>query len=538
MKKSYIKALIITVSVALLGLVAVQIYWIDNAISLQHDEFRRNVKEALKSVVERLEQADVVEHIRSHEEGRFLFIDSTSKKGFDPVEFDTAFNYLQVKQFNRLTGEEVELKITEESDGKRSIRTARTSVSLLDSLDQGFNIKLNAKDLDLLLAKNKNPQLEEALKSRISEKTAFVGDIVKRLMEVNLYEPIEKRIDQDELNAWIKFELETRGINADYKFGVYDEYDKLHLANFEDANAIQSKKRVTQVRLFPNDVIQDPYFLRVFFPKQTSFLLKNLWLVLTASALLTIALGFIFYYSVSTIIEQKKNSEIKNDFINNMTHEFKTPISTISLACEALRDPDINSNQNLVGRYIGMVSDENKRLGMLVEEVLQSAVFDKGEFKLKFEQIDVHELILSVSEKVNMQVREKNGTLLTHLNAEKATVKADRVHLSNVLYNLIDNAIKYSKSHPQIELITRTTKEYLKISIKDNGIGISAENKDRIFDRLYRVPTGNLHDVKGFGLGLSYVKIIIDRLDGKIDLESQLGKGSTFNVYLPLYEKV
>jgi len=259
---------------------------------------------------------------------------------------------------------------------------------------------------------------------------------------------------------------------------------------------------------------------------------------LTASALLTIALGFIFYYSVSTIIEQKKNSEIKNDFINNMTHEFKTPISTISLACEALRDPDINSNQGLVGRYIGMVSDENKRLGMLVEEVLQSAVFDKGEFKLKFEQIDVHELILSVSEKVNMQVREKNGTLLTHLKAENATIKADRVHLSNVLYNLIDNAIKYSKSHPQIELITRTTKEYLKISVKDNGIGISSENKDRIFDRLYRVPTGNLHDVKGFGLGLSYVKIIIDRLDGKIELESQLGKGSTFNVYLPLYEKV
>jgi two-component system phosphate regulon sensor histidine kinase PhoR len=175
---------------------------------------------------------------------------------------------------------------------------------------------------------------------------------------------------------------------------------------------------------------------------------------------------------------------------------------------------------------------------MLVEEVLQSAVFDKGEFKLKLEQIDVHELILSVSEKVNMQVREKNGTLFTHLKAEKATLKADRVHLSNVLYNLIDNAIKYSKNNPQIELSTSNSKDYLKISVKDTGIGISKENQKRIFDRLYRVPTGNLHDVKGFGLGLSYVKIIIDRLEGKIDLESQLGKGSTFNIYLPLYEKI
>ena len=538
MKKSYIKALIVTVSVALLGLVAVQIYWIDNAISLQHEEFSRNVKDALNSVVEKLERADVVEHIRSHEEGRFLFIDSLSQTSLNPSEFDSAFNYLQIKQFNRLEGDEVELKITEESDGKRSIRSARTSVDLLDSLDEGFDMKLNAKDLDLLLAKNQNPQLEAALKSRITEKTAFVGDIVKRLMEVNLYEPIEKRIEQNELDSLIKLELEARGINADYQFGVYDFRDQLHLANFEDANAIESKHRVTQVRLFPNDVIQDPYFLRIFFPKQTSFLLKNLWLVLTASALLTVALGFVFYYSVSTIIEQKKNSEIKNDFINNMTHEFKTPISTISLACEALKDPDIGSNQTLVNRYIGMVSDENKRLGMLVEEVLQSAVFDKGEFKLKLEQIDVHELILSVSEKVNMQVREKDGTLITHLKAEKATLKADRVHLSNVLYNLIDNAIKYSKERPQIELSTGNSKDHLKISVKDTGIGISKENQKRIFDRLYRVPTGNLHDVKGFGLGLSYVKIIIDRLDGKIDLESQLGKGTTFNIYLPLYEKV
>lgn len=538
MKKSYIKALTITVSVALLGLVAVQIYWIDNALSLQQDEFKRNVKDALKSVADRLEQADVVEHIRSHEEGRFLFIDSLAQEGLTNGNFDSSYNYVQLKQFTRIGDNEVELKVTEESDGKKSIRSTRTTPEMVDSINGGISLQTTNGELGVGFGQDKSPQLESVLRSSITQKTAFVGDIVKRLMEVDLFEPIEKRIDQNELDSLIGFELEARGISAKYQFGVYDYYENLHIANFEQTDILESKSRITQVRLFPNDVIQDPYFLRVYFPKQTKFLLKNIWLVLIASTLLMLALGFIFYFSVITIIEQKKNSEIKNDFINNMTHEFKTPISTISLACEALKDPDIGSNPTLVSRYIGMVNDENKRLGMLVEEVLQSAVFDKGEFKLKLESIDVHELILSVSEKVNMQVREKQGTLITHLKAENATLKADRVHLSNVLYNLIDNAIKYSKEHPQIELSTENHKEFLILSVKDNGIGISKENQKRIFDRLYRVPTGNLHDVKGFGLGLSYVKIIIDRLEGRIELDSQLGKGSTFNIYLPLYEKV
>ena len=217
-----------------------------------------------------------------------------------------------------------------------------------------------------------------------------------------------------------------------------------------------------------------------------------------------------------------------------MTHELKTPISTISLACEALSDKSIAQEPGISTRYIHMINDENKRLGLLVENVLQSAILDRGAFKLKLETIDVHQLVASVVNKLEMQVHKRGGQISCSLLANKFNLNLDKVHIGNVISNLIDNAIKYSEEKPKINIVTESQTNIFKLSVSDTGIGITAENQKKIFDKLYRVPTGNLHNTKGFGLGLSYVKLIVEKHNGTVYVNSSVNKGSTFSIELPI----
>jgi two-component system phosphate regulon sensor histidine kinase PhoR len=258
-----------------------------------------------------------------------------------------------------------------------------------------------------------------------------------------------------------------------------------------------------------------------------------MWFMLLVSLAFMLALIFSFYYTISTIFKQKKLSEIKNDFISNMTHEFKTPISTISLACEVLHDSSIEKSPERVNTYVKMISDENKRLSLLVENILQTALLDKGQLKLKIQSFDIHALIAETITNIKLQVENKDGEITTDLKASIPVINADRVHITNIIFNLIDNALKYSNDQPKIKIVTVSDNEGIFISVTDNGIGISKENQKRIFDTMYRVPTGNIHNVKGFGLGLSYVKAVVEKHGGSISVASELGKGSNFTVYLP-----
>jgi two-component system phosphate regulon sensor histidine kinase PhoR len=224
---------------------------------------------------------------------------------------------------------------------------------------------------------------------------------------------------------------------------------------------------------------------------------------------------------------------MKNDFINNMTHEIKTPISTISLACEALSDSSVKRNEKLAENYIKVINDENKRLADITEKILQAATFEQGELILKKEIINIEDVINNVINNIGIQVEVKDGKIIRDFRASKTTIVGDKMHLTNVISNLVDNANKYSPRKPVITIAIENYTEGIKISIEDNGIGINKENQKKIFDKLYRVPTGNIHDVKGFGLGLSYVKAIIEKHNGKITVESDLKKGSTFRIYLP-----
>jgi two-component system phosphate regulon sensor histidine kinase PhoR len=255
--------------------------------------------------------------------------------------------------------------------------------------------------------------------------------------------------------------------------------------------------------------------------------------MMMVSLLLVLVIIAAFSYSVFTIIRQRKLSELKNDFINNMTHEFKTPISTISLACQALSDKDIPRSNEMYADYINIIGDENHRLGEMAEKILQTAILEKGNLHLRPEAIDMHVLIADAIHKIAIQIEIRDGVITQSLKAEHPLIKADKVHLSNVIFNLLDNANKYSPRKPQIMVSTADAENGIFISVTDKGMGISKANLKKIFEKLYRVPTGDVHNVKGFGLGLSYVKFIVEKHGGAISVESEPGKGSTFTMFLP-----
>jgi two-component system phosphate regulon sensor histidine kinase PhoR len=259
-----------------------------------------------------------------------------------------------------------------------------------------------------------------------------------------------------------------------------------------------------------------------------------MWTTMASSAGLLLVLVFIFSYTLYAILRQKKISEMKTDFINNMTHEFKTPVATIMIASEALKDPEIAEDKKRISRLAGIIYDENVRLGSHIERVLSIARLEKKELKLEEAEVNLNELVLAVLDSMDLQLQKKGAKVELALDAIDPIVLGDELHLSNVLYNLIDNANKYSAEAPRITIKTRNTAKGVIVSVADEGIGMTKEHSKRIFDQFYRVPTGNLHDVKGFGLGLNYVQDIITQMGGNIKVHSEKDKGTEFVISLPL----
>ncbi len=336
------------------------------------------------------------------------------------------------------------------------------------------------------------------------------------------------------LDTLLREELFAKGIRIPYEFGLYNP--KLHKFVMEKTGRYHAElcDKGYSFVVFPGADIEYTEYLRLYFPDKNKFLYTSLGDTLAISAaLLSIIIG-LFTYSLYTIFRQRKLSELKNDFINNMTHEFKTPISTVSLACQALCDKDFPRTSQTYDIYINIIDEETKRLGSLAEKILQTATLEKGSLNLRLEQVDLHALIKDIIKNISIQIQIRDGAIITELNATKTVLPVDKIHLSNAIYNLVDNANKYSPRKPIITISTYETDEYFVIKIKDNGMGISKANYKKIFEKLYRVPTGDVHNVKGFGLGLSYVKSVVETHGGFITLESEVNKGSTFFVYLPL----
>lgn len=272
----------------------------------------------------------------------------------------------------------------------------------------------------------------------------------------------------------------------------------------------------------------------MYFPGQKSYLLSQTNAMLVTSSLFILVVITSFAYTILAFIRQKKLSVMKNAFINNMTHELKTPISTISLACQALKDQDVSKSESIYQSYISMIHEENHRLGVMTEKVLQTAVIENGKLRLNRSGLDVHDLLNDVISKISLQVEAKQGQISKNFGARYSFIEADKLHLTNVFVNLLDNANKYSPNKPVIVVSTENTQMGITVHVEDNGIGISRANQKRVFENLYRVPTGNIHDVKGFGLGLWYVKAIVEKHGGQVAIQSELKKGSRFSVTIPI----
>ena len=346
--------------------------------------------------------------------------------------------------------------------------------------------------------------------------------------------PIQERLDTTRLKLILETAMAQTDINLEYKYAIKNSTMAKETIVFGDADYKPGGRGEYSQLLFQNDFDgPKPNYLYVYFPHRRQYLFKATGLTIIPTIILTGLLIAIFAYAIMIILRQKKLSNIKNDFINNMTHELKTPISTISLASQMLQDGTISNTPSTIEHISKVINQESKRLSFQVEKVLQMAVFNEGRLKLKLREFDINKMIETVASNFELRVKSKNGTLVSEIHAENAIVKGDEVHITNVIFNLLDNAMKYSRENPEIKIVTENRKDHIMVSVQDNGIGIAKEHHTQIFDRFYRVPTGNVHDVKGFGLGLSYVKKIVDLHNGEIKVESTLNKGTKFKIYFP-----
>ena len=347
---------------------------------------------------------------------------------------------------------------------------------------------------------------------------------------------INNQINPDDLEFYLRKEFEAVSLKENFEFGIYDcTSDEMVYGSFisfrDGENNYQFSEHQTDI--FPK-FDEYVYYFGVRFPNKGNFLLNTMLLTIIFSVILLVAIVY-FVYSMYIILYQRQLSHMQRDFINNMTHEFKTPISTINIASDVLiKNERLNKDVRLK-RYAQIIKDQNQRLNNQVENVLQIAQMEKDDLSLKKSEVHINEIIEGMSDSIEMKVHEQQGNLILDLNAKEDKVSADILHLTNIIYNLLDNAIKYTKDKPWIKISTENTvNNSLKFSIEDRGVGIKKDYVSKVFKKFYRVPTGDIHDVKGFGLGLYYVKYVCDQHRWKVEIKSEEGRGTIININMPL----
>lgn len=390
--------------------------------------------------------------------------------------------------------------------------------------------------LDNLNSNSVDESIRDSVRQRYIYQKALLNEVVYSVMYTPSDLPLSERVDFRALDSDLRAELRSNGINIPYHFYVTTSDGRL-VYRCSDYTKEGYRYIYRQV-LYPNDPSAQKGLLYIHFPDMKSFLFSSVKFMIPA-IIFTLLLLIVFIFTIWTIFRQKRLSEIKNDFINNMTHEFKTPISTISLAAQMLRDPSVAKSETMFKHISGVIVDETKRLRFQVEKVLQMSMFDRKAATFKRKEVDANALVHDTVNTFRLKVEAAGGKIDAHIDAEDAIVFVDEMHFTNVIFNLMDNAVKYKAENRDLHLVVTTRNESdskLVISIADNGIGIKREDLKKIFEKFYRVHTGNRHDVKGFGLGLAYVHNVIKALGGSIHAESEYGKGTTFVITLPLME--
>jgi len=502
---------------AMTGLVGIQIIWTKRAVEQREEQFDQGVYESLAQTT------------LSYQESSWQ------------REFDQSFNW---KAFELLVQNHMDslnrLAVSQESGSNYARnqaglrRGSKERLQFSISPFGGAEMTLNNQETDSSRAAIQQEMHQTFL--MLNQSRTLIGQLFRQMV-ADFSMDLPTNIDTALLRHILEAELKEHGIKTGWTYGLILPGEK-KFSFYEERYSSKLAQSKYRSPLMINPAFASPELV-VYFPNKTSFLLRNLYFLLAASTILILIIIAAFSSTIIIIVRQKKVQEIKNDLINNITHELKTPISTISLACQAIADPDLGSLPGTRDKYIGMINEENKRLGMLVENVLQAAVFERGEGQLKLRKVDMHQKISSVLRSLDIQIDTRKISVVKNFDARDFIVEADEVMVTNLIFNLADNAIKYSrKTEGNITVSTWNEGTNFHMEVADNGIGISKENIKRIFDKLYRVPTGDIHDVKGYGLGLSYVKKIVEAHQGIIQVKSQLQEGSRFQVRLPLKQEI
>ncbi|MCK5134722.1 MAG: HAMP domain-containing histidine kinase [Bacteroidales bacterium] len=521
MSRTVLWIMTVFLSLAMIALVAVQTYWIKHSIKSEEKQLGLVVTQVLSEVSDELVQNETVMHIL--DEIRPPVFQHQSKAVWN-------FHIDARSTYDITTREDIHLneEIILYTSPPRSLKNQK-----VEMIDDSVLVILGEDEYlrdTILISAMKPEKVRMELNKNLLEQELFVHKIVERMLIED--ESIEDKISKSQVETLLSKKLSERGLDMPFEYAVYEEgkkpiYQSELFNEYEDCKYFRAS-------LFPVGIFNKTTLISVYFPDERKHLIKSMGMMGATSLLITLSIVMLFTLALFIIFKQKRLSEMKNDFVNNMTHELKTPISTISLASQMLNDRTIPDEQKNIAQISRIIQTESKQLGFQVERVLQMAIFDHGQLKLKMEEVDMHDIIETVAQNFLLQVDKRQGRLEFLPEAEEVVILGDSMHVTNVVSNLIENAMKYTRRTPVIRIATRNENSSILISIIDNGIGISKENQKRIFDKFYRVPTGNVHNVKGFGLGLSYVKLIVDQHHGSIRIKSEPNEGSQFDILLPL----
>lgn len=556
-KETRLKTIIIAVSaVALIGIAAIQFYYIRTAVHASEVTFDRNVNDGMSKIIFQMEKSEVASQVRSklksfsREQDLINTLDSLNQEMFRSLQ-QIGIDSMRTDSVIRQTRNAISEKVAMNQYGEylKNIDTSKIETEVIipqaDSL-MWMELPFALKEKKERAEAQKNLQTIQERKmdqlyrnvDRFLRRTYLIGDVMEDFFNINHFFPVESRIDSANLDSMIRTELAFRGISAEVVYGIYST--KRDTVIMQSVPGYKDKLLNSNFgyRLFPSDMFSSPDYLMLYFPHKRKFIYSEVSGMLLLSLILVGVIAVSFFFILFNLLRQKRLSEMKTDFINNMTHEIKTPISTISLACEMLSDKSTTLEAEQRSGFVTIIAEENKRLAAMAEKILQTAIIDRGRMDLKKERTDIHWLIEKSVNNIRLWVDQKDGFVEVTLNAANHFAEVDPVHFENVIFNLLDNAIKYSPHHPEIFIRTENTNGHLVITVRDNGIGIEKKELKKIFDSLYRVPTGNIHNVKGFGLGLCYVKAIISSHEGHIGVDSEIGKGTIFTIKIPvLHEK-
>jgi len=517
MKKQKRLILLLSVAMAFIfaGLLIVQMKYINDTVKLRDHQFSESVKRSLK---------DIMDNLESSEAERYLNIFMLEEQKSRQQALQDAGKDLQELASRYISGISDKRLVT--NDQNRQIYIA------------GISDKMTVP----AIPESTTNKLQNKLQTEYYHQRKQLENVAIKWLKETSELPIQERIDFDELDIFIHAALENNGINIPYHFSIaqLNKNGKwVDIYRCSDFEKTKDQAVVFDQKLFPNEHTSKDNYLRLYFPTEKDYIMGSMTMLLP-SIMLTSLLLIIFTVTLLVIFRQKRLDEIKNDFVSNMTHEFKTPISTISLASQMLQDQGMTKTPEAIKSIANIIKSETGRLSFLVERILLMSI-EHTSSTLKMAEVNINDLITHCVATFSLKVENKGGEIISELNAENPWAMVDETHFTNVIFNLMDNAVKYNKEEEPLLLTVKTwndDKGFLFISIQDNGIGIKKESLNKIFEKFYRVPTGNVHNVKGFGLGLAYVKKIVDGHKGFIKAESELNQGTKFIIKIPTLKKI